>query len=170
MFAQDDEPDFDHITDETCGINGKDMECKGILEEVCSWPIYHQDCREALKTGKYRGEHMGMTDVEPIATRAGSQLSQEIIGEEVCDVIEAVNNRGLEVVSFLLPRLREKVFPEEEKKMLNQVRKILDLKFIIEKVKTHSSDSVANIHYQGFIETAKMFEPLILDRIVEGEL
>ena len=64
MFAQDDEPDFDHITDETCGINGKDMECKGILEEVCSWPIYHQDCREALKTGKYRGEHMGMTDVE----------------------------------------------------------------------------------------------------------
>ena len=68
--------------------------------------------------------------------------------------------------------VREKVFPEEEKekKLLNKVRKILDLKFIIEKVKTHSSDSVANIHYQGFIETAKMFEPLILDRIVEGEL
>ena len=45
---------------EVMWIDGNEVDCKGIISEVCSWPQYHQDVREVMSKGTYFIVPMGM--------------------------------------------------------------------------------------------------------------
>ena len=78
--------------------------------------------------------------------RKQCQLSQDMGPSNSPGVVSAVSGRAHDVIAFLLPRLREKVFTEDDRNMLNKVRSILDLKTIVSKIRTLGAVTVANTH------------------------
>ena len=58
------DPSDDYKVDETFGEDGKLVPCKGIMEEVCNWPVFHSDVREVFSKGTYFGVAMGLVNKE----------------------------------------------------------------------------------------------------------
>jgi hypothetical protein len=156
--------------DETVGSDGKEFVCKGILDEVCEWPTYHKDVREVLGKATYRGAVMGMAREEGNRTRAGNMFTEEFVRVDRSDVIETVNKRATEVVSFLLVGLKEKVYSNKDVIIINNLRTVLDLKIIMKKIKIFGSCRVSDLGWRNFCDIAVFFEQGMLVRIGEDEL
>ena len=52
-----------------------EISSKGIMDEVCYWPRFHSDIREAKLKGTYMDTQMGMIRQEERVTRAGDELN-----------------------------------------------------------------------------------------------
>ena len=151
-------------------IDSEDVFWRGVTEEVCLWPRLHEDVRNALELGTYRGINLGLMRQEEWRTRGGSQVNLQWLDMDVEGVVVKVQQRMEQLVMFLREGLEEKVYTKTEVKYIENCRKLLDLKSHSAKVHHHGAVRISGLHYKSFRSAALFLEPNMDTRIDPDEL
>ena len=146
------------------------LEYKKGTEEECLWPRFHQDAMKACQAGTYQGLNMGMVRAEDYRTRAGSKVNSDWLQVNVEGVLEKVEQRGRELISFLVKGLREKVYTNTDVILVENCRKILDVRGQALKVREHGPVRISSLHFKNFRDTALFFEPQLTTRLDLADL
>ena len=155
---------------EEIGVGGEIESVKGLVAELCVWPSLHGDTREVLGKGKYRGVVLGQLRQDVARTRAGSQVTKEWLGEDRTSVVERVSRRAEDMVTFLLDGLSSKVYSEEQRILVDNTRRLLDLRSSAAKLKIHGAAHVSNLGWLGLKEAVLSVEDGIFERVTEEEM
>ena len=160
----------DEEVDDTVGVKDMELESEGIPSEVCYWPALHKDILEVQVKGKYRGVVLGQLQAEQSRTRVGSKITKQWLKEDTDTVIKKVYSRADKLVTFLEQGLSEKVYSDENVKMMNHTRRLLDLKSVLQKVKNNGYAHVSDFTWKTFRTAALYFEPEVFLRVEEDSM
>ena len=69
--------------------------------EICFWPRFHNDIREAKQHKTYMNTKMGMVTQEQIATRAGVEENNLSLSIDLDKVIKTVKKRAQTILIFI---------------------------------------------------------------------
>lgn len=112
-------------------------------EEKCLWPNLHKCIKEVRNEKQFRGVPIPNLEPDPLrpGTRQGSEmLSQDknqrtdLLVKNICDIAKSL-------VKYLHDGL-EKIYTEEDIKKIKNIREVLDLKSLMDKVIQHGAKGV----------------------------
>ena len=147
-----------------------DVSTKGIVEEICFWPRFHNDVREAKQHKTYMNTKMGMVTQEQKATRAGVEENNMSLSIDLDKVIKTVEKRAQTLSSFLSNGLSERVYSNNEIILISHCRRLLDLESIMNQVVDRGHVNVSSITFRRFKEAAIFLEPNLTTRLDDDEL
>ena len=81
-----------------------------------------------------------------------------------------MSKRALDITEFLYNGLHEKVYKNNNIVVVNNIRRILDLQGIMNKVSMHGAPHVATTLWRGFKDSAIFFEQDVMVRIGADEM
>jgi hypothetical protein len=157
--------DTGEIMEDTDDVKTKDM-----IQEVCSWPVFHRDVGELKVKGSYRNVVMACLVEDGSKTRMGRNIEASNRLLDVDSVIKTVAKRAHSVTKFLLEGLRERVYISKDVVVINHIRRLLDLKTLGASILTHGASSISNLKWRSFRDSAVFVENAVLTRISEDEL
>ena len=77
------------------------------------------------------------------------------------EVVNKVEKRSNELVAFIEEGLRDRVYTKADENLVENSRRLLDLRGLALKVKEHGSVHITSLQYKPFHEAAVFFEPEI---------
>ena len=101
------------------------------ITEVCYWKTYHADVREMKESGTYRNVIIGCLVEDGSRTRAGSVTEGKNRLLDVDTVVTTVSTRALDVTTFLYDGLKSRVYTNDDRILINHIRRLLDMKTLI---------------------------------------
>ena len=140
------------------------------MEEICFWPRFHNDVREAKQHKTYMNTKMGMVTQEQKATRAGVEENNMSLSIDLDKVIKTVEKRAQTLSSFLSNGLSERVYSNNEIILISHCRRLLDLESIMNQVVDRGHVNVSSITFRRFKEAAIFLEPNLTTRLDDDEL
>ena len=140
------------------------------IKEVCYWKTYHADVREMKKSGTYRNVVIGCLVEDGSRTRVGSVTEARNRLLDINTVVRTVNTRALDVTTFLYDGLKSRVYTDQDRILINHIRRLLDMKTLICNVQTNGAATVSTLKWRSFRESAVFIENSILTRVSEEEL
>ena len=139
--------------------------------DVCSWPTLHTDIATLKETGKICHVNQGQLVVDPIKdTRIGRQRKDaaKLLNED--DIIKVVGERGKALVSHLSGKLEDKVYREEDVKMIKNSRVLLGMKDLLLSVISRGAVTIANLTCDKFLKSAVEVDSSLFERSEVEEL
>ena len=152
------------------GLDLADKRWREVQEELCCWPRFHEDINKGLDAGTYQGLPMGMVRPEEYRTRAGDKVNKEWLQVDLLGVVVKVEKRAEELVTFLLERLKEKVYTIKDVEVVEKSRILLDVRSQAEKVRERGAGQVSSLGYKTFRAAATYFEPRLDLRLDPDDL
>lgn len=96
--------------------------------EICLWPNLHQDISSVQSNqASFRSVPVGMIAPEELNTRHGLRVNLGNAGKSLESTIQLCKNRLSHVLDYLVNHLKEEVFSQKDKKVIENVRNILCL-------------------------------------------
>ena len=145
---------------------------KGVAKQVCCWPIYHHDIGTLKTERRYKTIQMGqlVPDASISRTRAGIQQHQNNLLLNLEDIVKTVEKRALDVVEYLKTGLKERVFKAEDIKIIENIRVLVDLENLQEKVSNSGAVHTSVINFNKFFDAAKKLNPTLEEECDEQEI
>ena len=126
----------------------------------CLWPLLHKHLREWENNHTVRGVIMGSLSADPLkpSLRSATVKSQEmqLLGAE--GIIQSVQKR-MEDVSLYLYQGLEDVYSKEDRKMLENIRTVLNLERILQLTGDMSPAVVIQREVSKFLEASEYIDP-----------
>ena len=129
------------VSVESCPCKQLDLDEEAwqkLLQEdpnICLWPRFHRDVSAALKLGTYQGVSLGMARPEERFTRRGAEVNNEWVHVDIGDVVCKVEQRAVELVSFIEEKMKEKVYCKEDIEVVQHSGALLDIKAMAERAR-----------------------------------
>ena len=125
-----------------------------------SWPIYHHDIKELDDTGEYMGVPIvdDHDDEGPNVTRSLARRANVNKAENVRD---NVSKQVLLLITRLEKDLRDQVFSQSDKEMIEDTRLITDLKTSAVRIKLRGAILISNIERAKYIMTLRKIIPSV---------
>jgi hypothetical protein len=164
QYVEDEENDLEDVD----GSQNKKKQ-EQIMKEICQWPVLHADIREMMVQSMYRGVVVGCLGEEGSQTRAGNQQTQRMLVLDLVKVVDMVLNRASSVITFLHKHLLN-VYSGTEVIIINDIRRLLDLKTTIHAVERSGAANYSTVSFRGWAAAARNLEPDLFARISEAEL
>jgi hypothetical protein len=127
--------------------------------------------REWYDDHTFRGVVMGSLSADPLkpGTRSGTRFSQDfqLLNDDI--IIAAVQQRCFDVVEFLYEGLDD-VYSAEDKKMIQNIRCVLDLEDKMKRVKGSAPSVIAQQTVQEFLLAAEAIDANIFDKCERTEM
>ena len=101
------------------------------ITEVCYWKTDHADVREIKKSGTYRNVIIGCLVEDGSRTRVGSVTEAKNRLLDIDSVLTTVSTRALDVTTFLFEGLKSRVYTNNDRILINHIRRLLDIKTLI---------------------------------------
>ena len=111
----------------------------------CLWPLLHKDLLEIRTKSTYRGVPVGQLVAEELSTRAGTKKTRENQLLDQDGIISRCQEKLKVYVEILCSKLFENVYSVEDKKMIESLRVLFDMKTLAMKIKSSGSAHVASI-------------------------
>jgi hypothetical protein len=140
------------------------------VELLCQWPVLHRDIREVLGKSSYPGLPIGCLAEEGSKTRAGANQTLRVMVLDVGKAIDTVNKRAHSVVTFLHSGLSNRVYSSYEVIVINNIRRLLDLKYLVKIIEQYGAASVSTTRWRNWLDAAKFFEIDLFSRVSADEL
>ena len=156
------------VSVESCPCKQLDLDEKLLQEDpnICLWPRFHRDVSAALKLGTYQGVSLGMVRPEERFTRRGAEVNNGWIHVDIGDVVSKVEQRAVELVSFIEEKMKEKVYCKEDIEVVQHSRALLDIRAMAEKARDLGAVTASGLlHFRPFQKAALFFEPNLEDRL-----
>ena len=147
----------------------KEEDIKKMAEEVCCWKTLHGDLRELKAHSTYRGVVIGCLVEDGSKTRAGRRVDKASKLLDLNKVVTVVFKRASSVTTFLLRGLSE-VYTSTEVTLIENIRRLLDLKSLSRTIQLHGAPNVASTKWRNFKEALLVMEPDLFTRISADEL
>ena len=130
-------------------------ECKA---KSCSWPKYHDDVKKLDATGEYMGVPIvdDQNEKGPSVTR-----SSRATANQAGNVRGNVSKQVMSLISRLEKDLRDQVFSDTDKVMIEDTRLITDLKTSAIRIEARGSILISNIEGAKYITTLRKIIPSI---------
>ena len=124
----------------------------------CSWPKHHDDVKKLEDTGEYMGALIvdNQSEKGPSVTRS-SRASANQAGNVRGNVLKQV----MSLISRLEKDLRDQVFSDGDKVMIEDTRLITDLKTSAIRIKARGSILISNIEGANYITMLRKIIPSI---------
>ena len=164
------DPENSYVSEEVLVFGGKEVICKGIMQEICNWPTLHKDIKEVLSRGTYNGAPMGMTHQEGNRTRAGRRWNNLWVNVDASSVIKMASKQATDTVSFIYSHLDEKMYSGASLDVVLHVRRVLDLKSFMQQDVSFGATNVASKMWRNFKESAIFLDEDVLIRLGADEL
>ena len=145
----------------------KEMKMK---QEICQWETFHGDVRKMKSKSEYRGVVIGCLAEDGSKTRAGASQTMRVRLLDVDKVVETVTERARSVTTFLHTGLSNSVYTGGDVIMINNVRRLLDLKTLIAEINLHGAASTSSVKWRAWSDSAKFIENDLFARISADEL
>lgn len=145
-------------------------EIEFVINEVCGWRTLHGDIREVACRGLYRGIFIGCLAEEGSKTRAGTGENRRNLLLDVEKVTKVVTQRGQEVAQFLHKGLSEKVYSSSDIQIIENIRKLLDLKTLSKFVLQHGASNTSSMRWRGFRDASQFLFHDLFVKLPEDEL
>ena len=125
----------------------------------CQWPVLHKHQKEWQEQKTFRGIVMGSltSDFLKPSLRSAAQESQQmkLVGEE--EIMASVTKRMQDVLGYLHTGLGE-VYSKEDRKMINNIRTLLDLEKLLAQTKEMSIAVVSQREVRNFLQAAEVID------------
>jgi hypothetical protein len=142
--------------------------------KVCKWRTLHGDVRETLQKSTYRGLPVGCLVEEGFKTRVGVDHNRRTKLLNIESVIKMVVKRAIDVVTYLHNGLEQKVYTKQDIRLIENIRRLLDLQALARSVSQHGAATVAALRWKSFLEAATYMSSSrgeeITDSVSEDEL
>ena len=158
---------FDYSLGQYRVIEGENEKKKAV--DVCWWKTLHGDLREMKMQSTYRGMVVGCLVEDGSKTRAGRMVGEAAKCLNLDKVVETVFKRACSVTTFLLRGLSE-VYTSTDVTLIENIRRLLDLKSLSRTILLHGAPNVASTKWRGFREATVFIEPDIFARLSADEL
>jgi hypothetical protein len=161
LRALDNMLNFKEVTDCACSIlydysNGVYAEGEEeTASEVCEWKVLHGDIRELKESSTYRGVVIGCLVEDGSKTRVGRKLNKSNQLIDFDKVIKTVTERAASTARFLLDGLSANVYSETEATIIENIRRLLDLRTLSNIVQLHGPATVSSSRYRSFVDAAR---------------
>ena len=155
--------------DYTGGKYCEDDEAREMAAEVCTWRTFHGDIRELKERGTYRRVVVGCLVEDGSKTRAGREVNKAAQLLDLDKVIRTVTKRARGVTTFLMNGL-SKVYTEKDVTLIENMRRLLDLKSLSKTIQLHGAPNVASTKWRSFRDAAVFIEPDLFARLSADEL
>ena len=102
-------------------------------EVICHWPNLHKYIREWEEERTFRGVVMGSLSADPLkpSLRSAEAEARQLTLQGDQEIIQSVYDRMKNVTEYLYAGL-EDVYSSEDKKMLENIRTVLDLERLLQ--------------------------------------
>ena len=159
----------DHDENEEDDEQEEGVEMIDFIKEVCLWPTLHHHLREWHKEHKFRSVIMGQLTSDPFKTRAGArqEAASKLLGEE--GIVKMAIGRCRKVAEYLYAGLDD-VYSDEDKQMVEQIRVLLELDTMVEKIKASSPAVVAQQTVKKFVKAAAKIDQDLDSKCDQDEL
>jgi hypothetical protein len=138
---------------------------------VCSWPYFHNDVATLKETGKIVHVIQGKLVADPLRdTRVGRRQRDAIKLLDEDKIIEMVMKRAADLVTHLSSRMEDKVYGEQDIKVIKNTRVLLETRSLMQSVVSRGASTVANLTLDRFIASAVEVDPELLQRADEQEI
>ena len=131
--------------------------------EDCLWPQLHKDLLEIRTRSSYHGVPVGQLVSLELSTRAGVKKTKENQLLDQAGIISRCLDNLKVYAEHLGNKLFEKVYSEADKKMIETLRVLLDLKSLSMKIKSSGAPHVASIQAKHFIDKSRLVVPSLSD-------
>ena len=163
------------VSDCPCNeVDLEEREWKQLIEKdrnFCLWPRFHRDVKTGKKTGKYQGQEMGMVRAEERLTRRAAGVNSQWLHVDIDGVVAKVEERAVDLVSFVGKGLEKKVYTEAEIEEVEHTRKLLDLRSQALKVRDLGQVTASGLlHFKPWQAAVSFFEPDLHLRLHPDEL
>jgi hypothetical protein len=118
----------------------------------CLWPKYHADLQSVLTTGKYRGIPILDDNPEQNRTRRGFFT---VLQNQRMDVVATATTRIKKLAERLSEELSVSVFDDQATSLVEQLRPLLDLRRLANKVKLRGSTMIGSLEARTFVKNGK---------------
>ena len=119
---------------------------------VCSWPFFHNDIATLKETGKIVHVIQGKLVSDPLRdTRVGRRQRGAIKLLDDEKIIELVGKHAKDLVTHLSSRMEEKVYKEEDIKIIKHTRILLETRSLMQSVVSRGASAVANLTFDRFM-------------------
>ena len=139
-----------------------------MLSECCDWPLLHSAIREQMFEGNVRGVAMGQLVPDPLRTRAGVRAGTHLLSRD--DIIKNSLTKCKNVSDFLYKGLSENVYKAKDLEAVENIRTILNLKDLLQQIKTKGAIAIGQTTAQKFLTAASYIDPSIQVKCEMGEL
>ena len=128
-------------------------------EVICHWPNLHKYIREWEEKRTFRGVVMGSLSADPLkpSLRSSEAEARQLTLQGDQEIIQAVYYRMKNVTEYLYAGL-EDVYSSEDKKMLENIRTVLDLERLLQLTKEMSPAVVVQREVSKFIDAAQVID------------
>ena len=141
-------------------VDPKDCPCdQNISSPKCLWPVLHKDLREIADNSTYRGVTIGNLMANELSTRAGERRAKQNLLLDQAGVTQNCLKKLKEYSKSLGTNLLAKVYQEDDKKLIETIRVILDLETLSLKLKLSGSAHVAAVQSKIFIQKSRELAP-----------
>ena len=138
---------------------------------VCSWPFFHNDIATLKETGKIVHVIQGKLVSDPLRdTRVGKRKRDAIKLLNEQSIIEMVKKCAADLVTHLSSRMEEKVYGEEDIKVIKNTRVLLETRSLMQSVESRGASTVANLTFDRFLSSAVEVDTDLLLRADKQEL
>ena len=138
---------------------------------VCSWPFFHNDIATLKETGKIVHVIQGKLVSDPLRdTRVGRRKRDAIKLLDEEKIIELVGKHATELVTHLSSRMEDKVYKEEDIKIIKNTRILLETRNLMQSVVSRGASAVANLTFDRFLASAEEVDSELLQRVDCHEL
>ena len=152
------------------GVYSISEELKEEAALVCSWPKFHNDIATLQDTGKILHVIQGQLVADPLKdTRVGKRKREAISLLDQESIIKIVERRATEVVNHLSGGLMEKVYREEDKKVIKNTRIVLSSKSLVNSVVARGAPAVFSLTWDKFLKSSVEVDPTLTQRVSEEE-
>ena len=128
-------------------------------EVICHWPNLHKHIREWEEKRTFRGVVMGSLSADPLkpSLRSAESEARKLSLQGDQEIIQSVYERMKNVTDYLYTGLEE-VYSCEDKKMLGNIRTVLDLERLLQLTKEMSPAVVVQREVSKFITAAEVID------------
>ena len=150
---------FIHVCNEMKSMSER-MNHEKCDAKFCSWPVHHRDLKELDNTGEYMGVPIvDHHDKEvPNVTRSSAKRAHV---NNADNVRENVSKQVLLLITRLEKDLRDQVFSQSDKEMIEDTRLITDLKTTAIRTKSRGAILISNIERAKYITTLRKIIPSV---------
>ena len=123
----------------------------------CRWPTLHKEM-ENLKQGKFKGQSLGGNFAEPYPTKEGTKFIQK---QKKIDQLDAGCEEVQSLAKALHEKLKDNVFPQQQKNYINDLKQITDLQML-------HAEVIEKGHLRVWNETKQKIDKIAREIVPQG--